>query len=75
MRTITPILLQSDPWTPRKDIDSRVMKTHDLGEDSKLHKALVNLVELDRGRSSDKTTKHVLHMRYTVLDGIALDTD
>lgn len=63
MRTITPIFPQSDPWTPPKDTEFQAIKSHYVSEDSELHKALVNPVELDAGRSGDESTKHVLYIQ------------
>jgi len=59
-RAITPIHLTTDTWTSPNDIEFQAINAHYIGEDSKLHKALIALVELEAGYSGEEVAKYVI---------------
>lgn len=59
-RAITPIHLTTDTWTSPNDIEFQAINAHYIGEDSKPHKALIALAELEAGHSGEEVAKHVI---------------
>jgi hypothetical protein len=59
-RAITPIHLKTDTWTSPNGIEFRATNAHYIGEDSKLHKALLALVELEAGPNDEEVAKHMI---------------
>lgn len=61
-RAITPIHLTTDTWTSPNDIEFQAINAHYIGEDSKPHKALIALAELEAGHSGEEVAKHVIQI-------------
>jgi hypothetical protein len=59
-KAITPIHLTTDTWTSQNDIEFQAINAHYVGADSKLHKALIALAELEAGHSGEEVAKHVI---------------
>jgi hypothetical protein len=59
-KAITPIHLTTDTWTSPNDIEFQAINAYYVGADSKLHKALIALAELEAGHSGEEVAKHVI---------------
>lgn len=58
-KAITSFHLTTDTWTFPNDIEFQAINAHYVGADSKLHKVLVALAELEAGHSGEEVAKYV----------------